>query len=187
MKNLIINSINDHKAVVSSLSDELINKIEKTASLLIECLGNGHLIAWCGNGGSASDAEHLCAELVGRFVNERRALKSIALSSNSSIVTSISNDYGFEHVFARQVEAICGPDDVLIAISTSGNSENVIQAVKKARELGVKVVGLLGNTGGKLTEQCDLSLVIPSNNTARIQEMHILIGHILCEIIDNNY
>jgi len=187
MKNLINKCIEDHKSLVSCLNDQLIDDIEKAALLLVKCLQNGHLVAWCGNGGSASDAEHLCAELVGRFTNERAALKSIAFSANSASVTSISNDYGYENLFSRQVEALCESGDVLIAISTSGNSENVVRAVKKAKELDVQVVGLLGNKGGKLIDECEISLLIPSNSTARIQEMHILIGHILCEIIDNNY
>jgi len=161
--------------------------IEKIASLCISSLKKGGKIVFCGNGGSAADSQHLAAELVGRFLKEKRPLSSLALSTNTSILTALGNDYGFEYTFSKQVEALLKPEDVLVAISTSGNSKNVIEAVKKAKEIKVKTIGLLGKGGGKLKKIVDLPLVIESNNTARIQEMHILVGHILCKLIEEEY
>jgi len=187
MNTLIANSIQQHLELVNLLNADLRHQIEKSSNLILDSLQQDGMIVWCGNGGSASDAEHLSAELLGRFQEDRKALKSVALSANSSTVTSIANDYGYEQLFARQIEGLCDSKDILVAISTSGNSKNVIAAVAKAKEKGVKTIGLLGNEGGALASKCDLSLIIPSDNTARIQEMHILIGHIICEIVDQAY
>jgi D-sedoheptulose 7-phosphate isomerase len=137
-----------------------------------------------GNGGSAADCQHLAAELVGRFERERRGLASMALTTDTSILTSVGNDYGFEHIFARQVDALCGREDLLIGLSTSGNSRNVLAALDVAAGIGTFRAGLSGGTGGRLREATDLCLVVPSANTARIQEAHILIGHMLCDLVE---
>lgn len=160
---------------------------ESLAALAADVLraweGGGKLLV-CGNGGSAADSQHIAAELVGRFKRERKGLAAIALTTDSSILTSVGNDYGFDHVFARQVEALCRPGDVLVGISTSGNSRNVIAAIEAGRRAGLRSIGLLGGSGGALMGLCDLVLLAPSAETARIQEAHILIGHILCELVE---
>lgn len=152
--------------------------------ILGSTLSIGKRVFLCGNGGSAADAQHIAAELVGRFKKERRGLPAIALTTDTSILTAVGNDYGYEQVFARQVEALASAGDVLIGISTSGNSSNVVEAVKAAKRLGIKTIGLTGARGGVLKTLCDEVLVVPSDVTARIQEAHILIGHIWCELID---
>lgn len=139
---------------------------------------------FCGNGGSAADCQHLAAELTGRFIKDRRPLAAIALTTDTSALTSIGNDYSFDEVFARQVQGLGRSGDVLLAISTSGNSRNVIRAVEEALAAGMSVIGLLGREGGTLNELCDVAIVVPSQVTSRIQESHILIGHTLCEIIE---
>lgn len=184
MKQIIKNSLEEHRALLARLDAECQTEIEAIAQAFKSCLQQGGTIFWCGNGGSASDAEHLCAELVGRFQADRKALSSYALSSNTSTITSIANDFGFEFVFSRQIEGLAKPADVLVCITTSGNSGNILAAANTAKKLGVTVIGLLGNDGGKVLNQCDLSIVIPHNNTARIQEMHITIGHIVCQIVE---
>jgi len=151
---------------------------------ITECLERGNKILICGNGGSAADSQHFAAELVGRFKLERKGLPAIALTTDTSILTAIGNDYGFDQIFERQVEALGKEGDILVGISTSGNSENVIRAVKKAKEIGIYTIGLLGKSGGKLKDLVDLSLVVPSNNTPRIQECHVLIYHIVCEEVE---
>ncbi len=137
-----------------------------------------------GNGGSAADAQHIAAELTGRFLLERRPFRAFALHGNSSALTAIGNDYGYEHVFARELAAHARPGDVFLAISTSGNSANVLKAIDMARKLDVSTIGLTGGTGGRMREICDLSICVPSQFTARIQEMHITIGHAICEILE---
>lgn len=161
-----------------------IEVIEKAISITLECLRAGNKLLFCGNGGSAADSQHLAAEFVGRYEKERRSLPAIALTTDTSILTAIGNDYAYERVFERQVEGLGRRGDVLFAISTSGNSKNVIAAVKKAREMGLKVVVFTGGGGGELKNLADAALVVPSKKTARIQESHILVGHILCERID---
>lgn len=180
---LVHKAIEDHQAVVAALS-QLVPQIEAMAERLKVCLATGGKIVLMGNGGSAADSQHIAAELVGRFKRERRGLPAMALTTDTSILTAVGNDYGYEQVFARQVEALASEGDVLIGISTSGNSPNVVEAVKVARALGVKTIGLAGGTGGALKALCDEVLVVPSDVTARIQEAHILIGHIWCEMID---
>ena len=160
--------------------------IKAMASTLTQSIHEGHKVLFVGNGGSAADAQHLAAEIVGRFEKERRGLPAIALTTDSSTLTSIANDYGFESIFSRQVEALGQQGDGLVAISTSGNSPNIAQAVEAAKAKGLITIGLLGKTGGKLRELVDHALVIPSDNTARIQEAHILIGHILCQLIEES-
>ncbi len=149
------------------------------------CLANGGKILLCGNGGSAADSQHIAAEIVGRFNKERKGLAAIALTTDTSILTSVGNDYGYEHIFARQVEGLCNPQDVLIGITTSGNSGNVVKAIEVANTIGAKTIGLTGGSGGKLNDLCSHNLVVPSDVTARIQEAHIFIGHCLCEILES--
>ncbi len=185
-RKIIKEAIEEHKKVLSSL-EKYIPLIEKIVSLCISSLKKGGKIVFCGNGGSAADSQHLAAELVGRFLKEKRPLSSLALSTNTSILTALGNDYGFEYTFSKQIEALLKPKDILIAISTSGNSKNVIEAVKKAKEIKAKTIGLLGKKGGELKKIVDLPLIIKSNNTARIQEMHILVGHILCKLIEEEF
>lgn len=166
---------------------QLKEQICQCAQILNQCLENNGKILICGNGGSAADSQHFAAELSGRYKKERKALAAIALSTDTSALSAIGNDYGFEFVFSRQVEALMQKNDVLIGISTSGKSLNVLNAFKKAKELNAKCIGLSGKGGGLMNEICDLNLVIPSEDTARIQEMHILIIHCLCELIESKF
>lgn len=177
-------SLENHKKALDFLEANF-SKIEEIASLCVTALNNNGKIIFMGNGGSAADAQHLAAELVGRFKKNRKALAAIALSANTSILTAVSNDFDFNEVFARQIEALARPCDLVIGISTSGNSENIIKAIKQAQELGIKTVGFLGKDGGKLNNMVEFSLLIPSFDTPRIQEMHIFAGHIICEIIES--
>lgn len=186
MTSLILKAFGSHQSVVASLQSE-VTVIQAAAQHLISALANGGKILLCGNGGSAGDAQHIAAELVGRFETERRGLAAIALTTDTSALTAIGNDYGYDRVFSRQLEALARPGDVLVAISTSGNSSNVVKAVELANELGVNTVGLLGGSGGKLKDMVSLPLVVPSSQTARIQECHILIGHIWCSLIDEYF
>ncbi len=167
--------------------EKAIPLIEEAAQLSLEALKNKKKILLCGNGGSAADAQHIAAELTGRFKKERKALSALALSVDTSALTAIGNDYGFEEIFSRQVEAHMKAEDILIAISTSGNSQNVINAIKKAKSLGGKVIVLTGKDGGKMKDMGDVTIIVPSYTTARIQEMHILIGHMICDMIDNAF
>jgi D-sedoheptulose 7-phosphate isomerase len=183
MKELIKKHILEHSATLKSIF-ELDGSIEKVAHLLIRCLEDDGTIFWCGNGGSASDSQHLAGELVGRFVDERKPLKSIALTADSAVMTCIVNDYGYEHIFSRQIEALGSEGDVLVGITTSGNSKNVLKAFEVAKNKGVRTIGLLGKGGGMAKNFVEESIIISSNSTARVQEMHILIGHILCDLIE---
>ena len=183
MKELIKNHILEHRSVLDSIM-QLEESIEKVANLFISCLEKGGTIFWCGNGGSASDSQHLAGELVGRFVGDRRPLKSIALTADSAVMTCIVNDYGYEHIFSRQIEALGRKGDVLVGISTSGNSKNVLNAFEVAKNKGVRTIGLLGKGGGMAKSFVQESIIVSSNSTARIQEMHIIIGHILCDLIE---
>jgi D-sedoheptulose 7-phosphate isomerase len=173
----------EHKDTLDSVA-ELGESIEKVAHQLIRCLKNNGTIFWCGNGGSASDSQHLAGELVGRFVGDRRPLKSIALTADSAVTTCIVNDYGYEHIFSRQVEALGSKGDILVGISTSGNSKNVLNAFEVANQKGMMTISFLGKGGGKASNLVKHSIIVPSESTARIQEMHILIGHILCDLIE---
>lgn len=167
------------------LQEKYIKEIEKAGKTLVVALKNNRKILIAGNGGSAADAQHFAGELVNRFLIDRQALPVIALTTDSSILTSISNDSGFQYIFSRQIEALGERGDIFIGISTSGNSENIIQAIKTAKKTGLLTIGLLGNNGGKTKKYCDFALVVPSRSTPRIQEAHILVIHILCELIDN--
>lgn len=183
MHPIIQSHIKEHQEVLDTINT-LADSIEQIASTLIHCLKNDGTIYWCGNGGSASDSQHLAGELVGRFVGDRKPLRSIALNADSAVMTCIVNDYGYEHIFSRQVEGLGRRGDVLIGISTSGNSQNVINALSAAKSKKMTTIGLLGKGGGKVLEIADHAIVIPSNTTARVQEMHIMVGHILCDLIE---
>ncbi|MDQ3322410.1 MAG: D-sedoheptulose 7-phosphate isomerase [Acidobacteriota bacterium] len=161
--------------------------IEECARIIIDALETGNKILICGNGGSASDAQHIAAEFVGRYETERKAFPAIALTTDTSALTAVANDYGFERIFSRQIEALGNRGDVLIAISTSGNSPNVNQAAMTARRNGLKTLGLTGANGKKLASLCDSAILIPAERTARIQEAHITVGHIFCELIDAKF
>lgn len=161
-----------------------LSKIEQAANLMVQTFRSGGKVLFCGNGGSAADAQHLAAELSGRFYTDRPPLFAEALHVNSSYVTAVANDFGYDEVFARMVQAAGRPGDVLVAISTSGNSPGILKAIEKGRAAGMNVVGMTGASGGKMLEACDVLLNVPSSDTPRIQESHILIGHILCEIVE---
>ena len=183
MKDTIKKNLNEHKEVFDQL-DSLESQITNVASLLIEALDNGKTIFWCGNGGSASDSQHLAGELIGRFKGNRKPLKSIALNSDSAVMTCIVNDYGYESIFSRQIEALGVEGDILIGISTSGQSENVNNALRIANKKKLHTIGFLGKEGGTAMKIAAHTILVPSKSTARIQEMHITIGHILCELIE---
>jgi D-sedoheptulose 7-phosphate isomerase len=185
LAHIFAESMASHLAVIEALEQER-PVLEKIASRMSRAILDGNKILWCGNGGSAADAQHLAAELVGRFLQERRGLPSIALSTNTSILTAIGNDYGYEHVFRRQVEALCVKGDVLVGISTSGNSQNVCLAMEAARAAGAFTVAFVGQGGGAMARIADESLKIPSRETPRIQEGHILCGHMLCDYIEQS-
>jgi len=183
IKEFLYESAEVKKAVADTLADKILEAVNMSRA----SYQAGGKMLLMGNGGSAADAQHIAAEFIGRYKKERRPVAAIALTVDSSILTCVGNDYGFDVVFSRQVEGLAKKEDVVIAISTSGNSENVIRGVDKAREIGAKTIGLLGNEGGKLKDKVDLAIVVPSSNTARIQEAHITIGHIICEILDEEF
>jgi D-sedoheptulose 7-phosphate isomerase len=182
---IISNAIAEHRSVIAQL-DHKHELLKSIADAMIEALRSGNKVLWCGNGGSAADSQHLAAELVGRFRRDRPAMASIALTTNTSILTAIANDFGYDTVFGRQVEALGRPGDVLVGISTSGNSPNVCAALSAARSMGIKTVAMTGSDGGKLAANADLVLRIDSKETARIQEAHILCGHIVCDLIESS-
>lgn len=183
----IENCIRDSIRIKEKILEE--NKIKReisvAAQMIRKTLNDGGKILFCGNGGSASDALHLTGELTGRFQKERHALAAVSLNANVSSLTAIANDYGYEKVFSRQIEGLMKANDVLFAISTSGNSENVYQAVIKAKECDGKTIALLGCDGGKISAISDISIIVPDKKTARIQEVHIMIGHIICELVED--
>jgi D-sedoheptulose 7-phosphate isomerase len=187
MTNSIIEELKDHQALVQKVIDSLSGDVANACEMMVSTLKSGNKVLLAGNGGSAADAQHIAAELSGRFVKERRALPGIALTTDSSALTSIANDYGYQHVFSRQVEALANEGDLFIGISTSGNSQGILNALESAAKLGCKTLGLSGRNGGKMNGLCDLNIIIPSDVTARIQEMHILIGHILCKAVDEAF
>lgn len=173
-----------HVAMFQAL-EPLFPLISHVGNQLRDCLQRGGKILLCGNGGSAADSQHIAAEIVGRFKKERRGLPSIALTTDTSILTSVGNDYGYDYIFARQVEALCRPEDILIGLTTSGNSANVVRAIEAANTIGATTIGLTGGSGGKMNMLCTHNIVVPSAVTARIQEAHIFIGHCLCEILES--
>src|SRR6201996_8782748 len=187
MTKLVTEELQDHQNIIQKVINSLAGDIEAACEMIITTLKSGHKVLVAGNGGSAADAQHIAAELSGRFVKERKALPGIALTTDTSAITSIANDYGYEYVFSRQLEAWAQPGDLFIGISTSGNSEGILNALKSAKKLNCKTLGLSGRNGGKMNGLCDLNIIIPSETTARIQEIHILIGHILCKAVDNEF
>jgi len=184
VKELLIESIKTKEKILSN--EELLSKIEKVADLIVNAYMNDKKVLLCGNGGSAADAQHISAELSGRFKIDRKPLFAEALHVNTSFLTAVANDYSFEKVYERLVEAFGREGDILIGISTSGNSANVINAVKKAKEIGMITIGFTGETGGKLKNFVDILINVPSKDTPRIQEAHITIGHIICELVENS-
>ncbi len=178
--------LTSHREVIARIETELTPLIADTVTLLVETFANGGKLLVMGNGGSAADAQHFVAEIVGRFKMERRALPAVALSTDTSILTAIGNDYGFDAVFSRQVEALALPGDLVVGISTSGNSPNVLKALELARSMGCRTVGLLGRDGGSIKSVCDVALVVPTTDTPRVQEGHITIIHILCDLMEKS-
>ncbi len=176
-----------HLDVIQKVAATMGSELETASKMAVDILKAGNKILLFGNGGSAADAQHIAAELTGRYKSERRGLPGIALTTDTSALTAIGNDYGYDRVFDRQVESLANAGDLLIGISTSGNSKNVVNALKLGQKLGCKTLGFSGRDGGEMNEVCDLNLVVPSDNTPRIQEMHILFGHTICQIIDNNF
>ena len=187
MQSIIKYEFNEHLKVSKKTMESVGKSIEIAAELCIDSLKKGNKILLFGNGGSAADAQHIAAEIVGRYKTERKGLSAIALTTDSSALTAISNDYGYLHVFDRQVEALANEGDVLIGISTGGSSANVISALKLAKELGCSAIGLSGKDGGKFNTLCDVNLIAIAEDTPRIQEMHILIGHTICHLIDQAF
>ena len=163
---------------------ELLARIEQAAQVMINALREGKRVLWCGNGGSAADAQHLAAELSGRFYYDRPPLNSEALHCNTSYLTAVANDYSYDLIYSRMIDGACKPGDVLVGISTSGNSKNICNAFRKAKDLGVITVAMTGESGGAMKEMADILLNVPSSDTPRIQESHIMLGHIICEIVE---
>jgi D-sedoheptulose 7-phosphate isomerase len=186
MNKIIRKEFNEH-IISAQLLHELTDGVAHTSKLCIDSLNQGGKILLFGNGGSASDAQHIAAELVGRFKISRKGLPAIALNTDSSVLTSIANDFGYEFTFARQIEAIANFEDIVIGISTSGNSMNVINALLMASKLGCNTIGLSGKDGGKMNSICDVNLNVPSSDTPRIQELHMIIGHTICHLIDQAF
>ena len=184
MQSIIKNEFNEHIKVSQNTFNSIATQLENAAKICINCFKNSGKILIMGNGGSAADAQHIAAELVGRFKIERSGLSAIALTTDTSAITSIANDYGFLQVFDRQVRALAQKDDVVIGISTGGTSANVVNALLSANSIGCKTIGFSGKDGGEFNSLCDINLVVDSNDTPRIQEMHILIGHTICHLIE---
>lgn len=183
----ILDEFSAHQDVLQKTLEVLENTIKDAGELIVATLQAGNKILLFGNGGSAADAQHIATELTGRYKTERRGLPAIALTTDTSALTAIGNDYGFDRIFDRQVEAIGRPGDLLIGISTSGNSRNVLRALAYGKDHSMNTLGFSGRNGGEMINLCDINLIIPSDDTARIQEMHILVGHILCGIVDTAY
>jgi D-sedoheptulose 7-phosphate isomerase len=180
----LTDSLQEHLATIQNLLDASLPEIERSGQLICEALSSGRKVLLCGNGGSAADAQHIAAELVGCYEKQRRSWPAIALTTDTSALTAVSNDLGYEQVFARQVAGLAQAGDVLIAISTSGKSKNVLRAAERARELGCKTIALTGATAEPLGSLCDMALAVPSRRTSRVQEAHITIGHLWCEMVD---
>jgi D-sedoheptulose 7-phosphate isomerase len=176
-----------HLAVMKKSLDTLPGLVDQAGGICVDALKSGNKVLIFGNGGSAADAQHIAAELTGRYKYVRRGLPCIALTTDTSALTSIGNDYGYERIFDRQVEALAVSGDVLIGISTSGNSKNVVNALKLGRELNCATIGMSGRSGGEMIDICDICIVVPSSDTPRIQEVHILVGHSICQLIDNAF
>ncbi|MFT5465339.1 MAG: D-sedoheptulose 7-phosphate isomerase [Verrucomicrobiales bacterium] len=185
MSSLFADRLEEHLETMRSIESQA-EVFGQIAEKMIAAMRAGGKICFMGNGGSAADSQHLAAELVGRFQKERRGLASIAFTTDTSILTAVANDYGYDAIFSRQVEGLCGPSDIVVGLSTSGNSPNVLAGIERAKEMGVFTVGLAGKDGGKLAAAADLAIVVPSPKAARIQEAHIFIGHTLCEAIEDS-
>ncbi len=179
----ILSLLREHQTVMSQL-EGMLPVVEQASARILMALNNGGKVLFMGNGGSAADSQHLAAELVGRYQAERRALAAISLTTDTSILTSISNDYSYSEVFSRQIEGLCQPNDVVVGISTSGNSANVVKGIEAAKKIGAFTIGMTGSSGGKLLAMTDLCFCVPSNTVARIQEAHIFIGHCICELVE---
>lgn len=174
-------------SVQQKISENYLQTIIKIARMIIQCLKDGGKVILCGNGGSAADSQHIASEFIGRFKIDRNPLPAIALSTNTSVLTCLGNDYSYQVIFSRQVQALAKKEDVLIAISTSGRSINVIEAVKTAKNIGLKSIALTGRDGGELAKIADVSFIVPSDETPRIQESHITIAHIICELVEEQF
>ena len=183
---LLTNSLQEHLETVQKLLESSLPAIEEAGRLICDALASGKKILVCGNGGSAADAQHIAAELIGYYESQRRSWPAIALTTDTSALTAVSNDLGFEHVFARQIAGLAQAGDVLIAISTSGKSKNVLRAAEQARTSGCKTIALTGASAGAIGSLCDVVVAVPSTRTARIQEAHITIGHLWCELVDES-
>jgi len=186
MKKVIYQEFQSHLETIIRVIEHSQADLEIASSIVVDTLKNGNKILLCGNGGSAADAQHFAAELTGRYKTERKGLAGIALTTDTSSITAIANDYGYDRIFDRQFEALANEGDLLIGITTSGNSKNIISALKLAKEMNCKTIGFSGRDGGIMTELCDINLIVPSDDTPRIQEMHILFAHTICQIVDNN-
>ena len=184
MQDVIKKNFSEHINVINNTLEANNNLIEHYGELLSSCLEKKGTIFWCGNGGSASDSQHLAAELIGRYDKNRKPIRSISLSSDAAVMTCISNDFGYDELFARQLEGLGKKGDILIAITTSGKSQNVLNAINQAKRMQIHTIGLLGKGGGKAKLLCDTAIIVPSQTTARVQEMHILFGHIFCDLIE---
>jgi len=180
----IEHQLHESSEIIRLIAETSADRIAEVAALIADCMRSGGKAIFFGNGGSASDAQHLAGELVGRFRIERNALPALSLTTNTSIITAIANDYEYNMIFARQVEALGRKTDVVVGISTSGNSPNVVAGIRKAKQIGAKAIGLTGRDGGKIAEIADITLTVPSSDTPRIQEAHIVIGHIICDIVE---
>jgi len=187
MQSIIEFEFNEHLKITQATMESIGDSLEIAANLCIDSLKNGGKILIFGNGGSAADAQHIAAELVGRYKAERKGLAAIALTTDSSALTCITNDYSYDYVFSRQVEALANNKDVVIGISTGGTSNNIVSGLKTAKELGCKTIGFSGRGGGKFNDLCNINLVVPAEDTPRIQEMHIVIGHTICHLIDQAF
>ena len=189
MKDKIRKIISESVSVKNTIleNEAILNTVDKVASLMVGALRQGNRIYFCGNGGSAADAQHLAAEFSGRFYIDRDALPAEALHCNTSYITAVGNDYGYDVVYARLIKGIGNKGDFLVGLSTSGNSPNIIKAFEVAREKGITTVGFTGETGGQMKELCDHLLNVPSSNTPRIQESHIMLGHIICQLVEEQY
>lgn len=186
MKKIVMSELDENINVIKNISKNLPDIIVQTSEMIIDTYRSGGKIILIGNGGSAADAQHIAAEFVGRFKLERKSLPAIALTSNTSILTALANDYGYDNVFSRQLESIANDKDVLIVITTSGNSPNILKAAEDVKLRNIKVIGMTGRTGGKLKNMVDILINVPSDNTPRIQEGHIAIGHIICHLTERN-
>ena len=184
MRSEIAKKLEESARIKKAIAKSKLSEIERMVEFIISAYKTGGKVVLFGNGGSAADAQHIACELVGRFELERQAFPAIALTTNTSTLTAVANDYGYDAVFSRQIEALVNEKDVVVGISTSGNSPNVVEAMKMAKIKGAKTIGLTGGDGGKLAEVADLVLIVPSNTTSRIQEAHITIGHIICELVE---